>query len=58
MGRVMLVVIALNIFTNIFIVCRALGLKVKSNLRERHIRKIIQRKMKHKASSLPNQTKI
>ena len=35
MGRVMFALIALNIFTNIAIVCRALGLKAKSNLRQR-----------------------
>ena len=35
MGRVMFALIALNIFTNITIVFRALVLKVKSNLRGR-----------------------
>jgi hypothetical protein len=35
MGQVMFALIALNISTNIFIVCRALALKVKSNMRER-----------------------
>ena len=34
-GRVMLALIVLKILTNIAIVCRALALKVKSNLRER-----------------------
>ena len=45
MGRAMFALIALNIFTNIFIVCRALGLKVKSNLRERKIRKMQKKKI-------------